>query len=332
MVYHRAPAPFDVPEKSLPIVQAEIGMPKPRSKIVDYLAFLAVRLVVCIVQALPPDAEYTFAQGLARLAYQLDRRHRDVARTNLAASFGQLSEACIERLVRDVFLHFCSVVLEMIQLPRKLHINNWRRHLDISEARTLVGAMTSGRPLMIVTGHFGNWEMAGYCIGLLGFTCHAVARPIDNPYLDDFLRRFRESTGQKLLAKKGDFDQMQRILGRGGILATLADQDAGRRGLFVEFFGRPASTHKAIALLCLEHKVPLAVIGVRKLAGRLKYRAMCQDLIYPEEYDAEPDALRAITQRFTRALERIVCTAPEQYFWLHRRWKHQPALPRRKAA
>src|SRR5207248_4059312 len=94
---------------------------------------------------------------------------------------------------------------------------------------------------------------------------------LDNPYLDDFLRRFRERTGQKILAKKGDFDFMRQILSRGGVLATLADQDAGQRGLFVDFFGRPASTHKAIALLALEHCVPILVILARNTGAPLHY-------------------------------------------------------------
>src|SRR5262249_4376581 len=155
------------------------------------------------------------------------------------------------------YRHFCTMLVEIIQMPRRLHLTNWRNHLELRGGRQIIDRLLSGRPLMFVTGHLGNWEFGGYCLGLLGFTTHAVARPLDNPYLDQFLRQFRERTGQKVLAKKGDFDQMQAILATGGVIATLADQDAGPRGLFVDYFGRPASTHKAIALLALEYQVPL---------------------------------------------------------------------------
>ena len=168
--------------------------------------------------------------------------------------------------------------------------------------------------------------MAGFTLGLLGFPTHAVARPLDNPYLDDFLRTFREKTGQKVLAKKGDFGQMEALLKNGGVLATLADQDAGPRGLFVDFFGRPASTHKAIALLALEHRVPLMVVGTPKVAEPMRYEVVAGEVIRPEEYDRSLDAARAMTQRFTTALERLIRAAPEQYLWLHRRWKHQPPV------
>jgi Kdo2-lipid IVA lauroyltransferase/acyltransferase len=206
-----------------------------------------------------------------------------------------------------------------------MHINNWRDRLDMGpDAEVIVKALTSGRPLLFVTGHFGNWEVAGVAMGLLGFHAHAVARELDNPYLEKFLRNFRERTGQRLLSKKGDFDQMQALMAKGGILATLGDQDAGQRGLFVDFFGRPASTHKVMALLAIEYQVPILVVGTPKVAEPMRYRIEVGDYILPEEYADRGDAVKAITQRLTTALEGIIRRYPEQYFWLHRRWKHQP--------
>jgi KDO2-lipid IV(A) lauroyltransferase len=123
---------------------------------------------------------------------------------------------------------------------------------------------------------------------------------------------------------------MQAILDKGGVIATLGDQDAGQRGLFVDFFSRPASTHKAIALLALEHRVPLLVTGTPNLGEPMRYEVVSEDLILPEEYEGRPDAVRAMTQRFTSALERIIRPYPGQYFWLHRRWKHQPQARKNK--
>jgi KDO2-lipid IV(A) lauroyltransferase len=308
-------------------------MAKQRSAVADFAVYLLVRLVVCVLQALSLPAARQVARGLAWLAYRVDRRHRQVARDNLSQAFPErYSEPEREEMVRSVYRHFCTVLIEIVHLPRKLHVNNWKNHLRMENGPALVDCLLSGRPLLLVTGHFGNWEMAGYVLGLLGFTTHAIARPLDNPYVDTFLRRFRERTGQKILAKHGDFEQMQAILDQGGILATLADQDAGQRGLFVDFFGRPASTHKAVALLALEHRVPLAVTGAYKVTEPMNYQIATEEVIRPEEYDANPDALRAMTQRFTSALERLVRRAPAQYFWLHRRWKHQPQARKRKAA
>ncbi len=252
-------------------------------------------------------------------------------RTSPSAFPGRYSDAEIDGLVRDVYGHFCRVVVELAHLPRRLHVTNWKRYVEIQGGDRVVGALLSGRPLLIVTGHFGNWEVAGYVLGLLGFTTHAIARPLDNPYLDDYFRRFRERTGQRLLAKQGDFDKIEQVLAGGGVIATLADQDAGQRGLFVDFFGRPASTHKAVALMAMEHNVPMLVVGTPMLDG--KYIVRPAEVIDPADYEKTPDAVRTMTQRFTSDLERLIGLAPAQYFWLHRRWKHQP-LPRgkRKAA
>jgi KDO2-lipid IV(A) lauroyltransferase len=308
-------------------------MSKPRSKVVDFTVYVFVRVLVCIIQALSLPQARSLAAGLAWLAYRLDRRHRLVAGENLAHAFAdQFSEAQKARLVASVYRHFCTVLVEIIHLPRKVHANNWRQFLDLRGGRQIVEGLLLGRPLLLVTGHFGNWELAGYALGLFGFRAHAIARPLDNLYLDDYFRRFRESTGQRVLAKKGDFDEIQAILDRGGVLATLADQDAGQRGLFVDFFNRPASTHKAVALLALEHRVPMLVIGAPRVGAPMRYEIVAEDFILPEQYEGRPDAVRSITQRFTTALERIIRTHPDQYFWLHRRWKHQPTKSRRRVA
>jgi KDO2-lipid IV(A) lauroyltransferase len=300
-------------------------MAKERSKVADYAVYLVVRVAVCVIGMLSYQAALKLAGALAWLAYRVDRRHRLVADGNLRHAFpGRYDDAQRDELVRAVYRHFCALLMVMIHLPRKLHPTNWKSHVDMGGTGRLTEMMVSGRPMLLVTGHFGNWEMGGYVLGLFGFTTHGVARPLDNPYVDDFLRSFREHKGQKLLSKRGDFDRMQEVLTGGGVLGTLGDQDAGQRGLFVDFLGRPASTHKAIALMALEYNVPMLVLGVPRVGEPMRYKVVVGDIILPEEYAGRPDAVRAMTQRFTSALEGMVREYPEQYFWLHRRWKHQP--------
>lgn len=308
-------------------------MSKRQSPLVNYGVYLAVRLFFCLIQSLSLAVGYQLAALAAWLAHQVDRRHRLVALENLRQAFpGQYSETELDQMVRAVYRHFCMMVIEIAHLPRKLHTPNWRRYVDAVNNHILVNRVLSGRPLLIVTGHFGNWELASFVLGLIGCSSYAVARELDNPYLERFFLRFRQKTGQTILAKKGDFEQMQSILTKGGIISTLADQDAGSRGQFVEFFGRPASTHKAIALLALEYQVPILVTGMWRVGFPMRYQLGFSDLILPEEFEGRPDATKAITQRFSTALETLIRNAPEQYLWLHRRWKHQPAQRKRKKA
>jgi KDO2-lipid IV(A) lauroyltransferase len=308
-------------------------MSKQRSRVADYAVYLVVRILVCAIQSLSLAASRRLAGALAWLAYHVDRRHREVALDNLRRAYpGRFGEAQLHHLVRNVYRHFCRMLVEIIHLPRRLHSENWREHIELTGGRTMVECLLADRPLLIVTGHFGNWEMAGYVLGLLGFRTYAIARTLDNPHLDAFLLKFREKTGQTILDKENDLPRIQGVLRGGGVLATLADQDAGQRGQFVDFFGRPASTHKAVALLALEHDAVLVVAGVPRVGEPLTYRVLIEDAIRPEEYAGRPDAVRRITERFTAALERLVRRFPTQYFWLHRRWKHQPQPRKGKKA
>jgi KDO2-lipid IV(A) lauroyltransferase len=312
------------------LVKGVTFMAKERSAVADYLVYLAVRIVVCIIQSLAYETTCQLAEGLAWLLHRIDHRHRRVAHDNLSRAFPeQMTEAQQTRLVSSVYAHFCRLLMQMIHLPRKVHHNTWARYIHVHDASRAMSCLMTKRPLLVVTAHYGNWELGGYFLGLLGFRLYAIARPLDNRYLDKFLLSFRRKTGQRILNKNGDFEQMQAILAGGGKIATLGDQDAGQRGLFVDFFGRPASTHKAIALLALQYRVPLVVLGMRRIGEPLRHEAVIEDLILPEEYDDNPNAVKEMTQRFTLAIERMVRVAPEQYFWLHRRWKHEP--PRKKA-
>ncbi|MBX9624675.1 MAG: hypothetical protein K2X82_12780 [Gemmataceae bacterium] len=297
---------------------------KARNPALDLAVYLAVRLAVAVVHMLPVPLALKLADGVAWLAHRVDKRHRAVAADNLRHAFPDLGPAAVDRLVRACYRHFARVAVEMVLLPRKLHVGCWRRYADLYPMTRMIGPLFSPRPALVVTAHFGNWEMAGRMIGLVGLKTYAIARVLDNPRLERFLKRLRQGTGQELIAKKDDFGRLTGLLAGGGKVATLADQDAGPRGVFVDFFGRPASTHKAVALMAVEFDAPLAVVGVPRTREPFFYEVVCEEVIDPREYAGRADAVRAITERYTAALERLIRRHPEQYFWLHRRWKHQP--------
>jgi KDO2-lipid IV(A) lauroyltransferase len=305
---------------------------KPRPAAVDYLVYLVVRFIVAVAQAMTIEQSYALADALAALAYRVDRRHRLVADENLKAAFGDgLDADGRDRVIRGVYSHFFRMIMEMLHIPRKMHLETWRRRIRLVGHEPVLDRLLSrddAGPMIMLSGHFGNWELAGYLFGVFGFPPHSVARPLDNAYLDAFLRRFRERTGQKMIAKKGGYDDMLEVLRSGGVLSMLADQDAGERGLFVDFFGRPASTHKAIGLLAVEYNACVVVGTAHRVGPGFDYEVRCHDLIPPESWADHPDPVRFVTERYTRALEDAVRLAPEQYLWLHRRWKHQPK-PRR---
>ena len=185
--------------------------------------------------------------ALAALLYRVDRRHRKVGLENLRLAFGDdYTEAERDAIVRGVYRHFCMMLMEILHIPRKLHPTTWASKRPAHPprrppSRSSTGCSRAG-PIVMVTGHFGNWEMAGYLFGVFGFPPSSVARALDNPHLDRFLRSFRERTGQKLIPKKGGYDEMLGVLRSGGVLSFLADQDAERPG-DVRRLLRPARLH-----------------------------------------------------------------------------------------
>ncbi len=321
-------------------------MAHARNRAADFAVYLVVRAVVCVVQAVPPWIAFQLADGIAWLLYRCVASRRRVACENIALAFPELrnNTAAIDRLVRAMYRHLMRAVIETILMPRKFHVTNWRTFVDLYPSVGLPAVLFSSRSALLVTAHYGNWEMAGYATGAMGFKTYAIARVLDNLYLERFVLRFRQATGQTIIAKKDDFDRLTAVLSSGSKVATLADQDAGPRGLFVDFFGRSASTHKAVALMAIEFDAPLAVIGVPRVprnpcvtlrppAGMegTFFAVEVEDVIDPRDYAGRVDAVKAITERYTQALERLIRRHPEQYFWLHRRWKSVPKV-RTKAA
>ena len=230
--------------------------------------------------------------------------------------------------------HLFLLVLEVAHAPRKIHETNWRDYITLHDAKRLVRLLLSERPTLVITAHFGNFEVAGVVLGILGFPTYTVARTLDNPYLDRFLNRFRSLSGQHMIPKNGGYDQIVEVLARGGTMTFLADQYAGPKGCWVEFFGRPASAHKAIALLALDNDAPVAVCSARRIGRPLHLELNTAATLDPRDAGDAVGSIRDLTQWYTGHLEETIRRAPDQYWWLHRRWKdtRKPRRRKKKAA
>jgi KDO2-lipid IV(A) lauroyltransferase len=251
----------------------------------------------------------------------------EVARANLRQAFGtQISDREIDRIIQGMWVHLFRLLSEIANLPHKLRLENVLEVIEFRRKPEVVRALFAGRPVIFLGGHFGNWEMAISVFGQFGFPMGVIARDLENPLLQQWFLDFRQSTGHMLISKKGCFDDIVQTLEQGGRIALLADQDAGRGGIFVDFFGRPASTPKTIALMALQYDALILVGYARRLAEParwVRFELGCEDIIDPREVESA-DPIREITQRYTTALERLVRRAPEQYFWVHKRWKSAP--------
>lgn len=288
-----------------------------------YLQYLIVRSIICLIQMIPPRwCEYG-VNPLAFAAADILRIRRAVIKDNLHRAFPTWTAEQRRRNTRAMWRHLLLMVVEIAYAHRKLHLAGWRKLLRVRQGSPfqLMETMFSGRPVVFVAGHHGNFELSTHIFGLLGFHGYAVARPLDNPHLDRFVRTFREQYGQRVLPKQGSADEIADMLERGGALCVLGDQHAGKKGCRVRFFGHEASTHKAIALFALQHNATLIVMSNCRRERLLQYDMTIEEVIDPNSAAESVDPVKEITQRFTTAIERGIRRHPEQYWWVHRRWK-----------
>jgi len=303
----------------------DFPLARPRNKLVDYLQYLALRIFAMFVEMFRVERNYRTARWVAEALWRIDRRHRRVACGHLRRSFPDWPEDRLRRVARRSMHHMVYLGVEVLFLPRLITPTTWQRHVRlVNMAENLRLLIRQENGLIVLTGHFGNWEIAAYLMATLGFAVVSVARPLDNPLLNAFLLGVRERTGQTILGKTGAAEGMSDVLARRGTLAFLADQDAGRKGLFVDFFGRAASTYRSVALMAVRHGVPVAVAYGLRRGARFEFDVGIERIIRPAEWADKQDPVAWITQEYTRELEKVVRRAPEQYLWVHRRWKHRP--------
>jgi len=300
-------------------------MAKPRNKVVDCLQYLACRAGITVLQMHSLKALYRLARVLAWLICRFDRVHFQRAVGHLRRSFPDWPDDEIDRVARASIRSIIYMLFETVLTPRLIQPHRWRRHVkfkNISEVARLL--IERKQAVAMVTGHFGNWEIAGYTMATIGLPSYTVARHIDNRLINDLIFDVREKAGQRMIYKKGAAERIHAAMEAKATVSFVGDQDAGRKGLYVDFFGREASTFKSIGLMVMEYRIPLVVVSCRRLGETFRFEITPRRIIHPHEWADKDDPLRWITQEFTTAIEQMARRCPEQYFWVHRRWKHRP--------
>jgi Kdo2-lipid IVA lauroyltransferase/acyltransferase len=307
-------------------------MPPFAKTAVDFVAYLVIRVFICIVQATSIEACQYFAHALGWLAADVLKLRRKTVDENLRHVFPQQTEPQRRKMKRRMWEHLFLMVCEIAHAPRKLHDTNWRRYIQLRNERPMLLQLLDERPTILVSGHYGNFEIAGFVTGLLGFSTHTVARQLDNPFLDRFLNKFRAINGQFMLPKDGSAPLIGAVLDQGGTLGLLGDQHAGEKGCWVEFLGRLASCHKAVAVFTIAGKAPMVVAYARRLERPLHFEVGMQGLADPMLNGPECGGVKPLTEWYNQRLAEVILAAPEQYWWMHRRWRDPPAKVKRKLA
>jgi Kdo2-lipid IVA lauroyltransferase/acyltransferase len=288
--------------------------------------YVGWRVWSTILGCFPIETNLATARLIGKIWWRIDRKHRDLALDHLRfALASDYDERQLRRIARRAFQHFAQLYLvEVMLTPRIVSEWSWARHVELGNLGDTLREILGDRGTIMVTPHFGNYELMGFTVAKLGLPMTAVMRPLDNPLVTDELTASRAAGGLTLLHKKGASENAESILRQGGTLSFIADQDAGRKGVFAPFFNKRASWYKSIGLLALSLRVPIVVGVAPRIAKGFRYRIEVERIIQPEEWEAQPNPLQWVTETYAAALEHAIRRHPEQYLWLHRRWKSRP--------
>lgn len=297
----------------------------------DKLVYLVFRLFIAILQSMSIERCQRLCSVLATLLTHHVKIRRRLVEENLQLVFPQWTPTESRDVQQKMWEHLLLMVCEIAHAPRKIHRENWHEYFLIANRKPILQVTLDQRPKVLVSGHFGNFELAGFVTGLFGISTTTIARPLDNGFIHDFVNRFRSLGGQHLLPKTGSAPAIETLLENGGGLALLADQYGGPKGCWVDFLGHPASCHKALALFTLSSGAPMLVCSNVRTKKPLQFELKALGIADPKDPQC-PDSIQSLTKWYNQCLEGAIRETPQQYWWVHRRWRGEPPKRTRSAA
>lgn len=278
--------------------------------------------LVSLVSAMPVSVALRLARILADVYYHADSRRRATAVSNIQRAGVVGTEVAARRLARESFRHFAAVLVESLKAGEVFDERNWRERAEVAITPACFQALESaGQGVLLVSGHLGNWELAAQLVSFVKPVV-GITRRMSNPHVEQVIQRLKPRNRFRLTPKHdaGDPGRLVSVLKGGEVLALLIDQYGGGRGVPVDFFGSPASTHAGVALLHLITRAPLC-FGYCVRTGKMKFRLVAGDPVTFERTGRKEDDVRRILTTLTGQLEGAIRLYPEQYLWAHRRWR-----------
>ena len=289
--------------------------------------YAALRGAVAAAGTLSFSRAGSIGERIGRLGFSPLAIRRRVVERQVEVALGLTDRAEIERIARAAYANLGRTSVETAILPARSRQQIIDLFEDVAGWNIVEERLARGKGLIVVTGHLGNWELGGAYVAARGVPFDAVARHMANPLFDRYLTSTRERIGMSIIHDEDAVKRVPRALRSGRAVAFLVDQGAvGLASTWVPFFGRLAKTPRGPAVFALRLGAPIVFgVAVRRPSGRYVLTFEAIDVV--ETGDREADVDRIVAD-YTLALERQIRRTPEQYFWHHRRWKHQqPGTP-----
>lgn len=283
------------------------------------LSVLAVG-VLSLLSYLPFSLLTRLGRCLGRFYYHIDGRRKKISMNNLRLALGnEKTEEELRSILKAVYRQIGSSLFEFAALPKltKKKIHGW---IHFEGLEHLEAALRTGRGVVLLAAHFGNWELTAQSLALRGYPGSAIGRRANTPLLHNYIVRCRESHGNRVIVRGKAMRRIFKVLGEGKILGILCDQRGSTsRGLSVDFFGHPAPTNPDIARIILKaNPVVLMAFGIRN-PDQTHRIIIGRPFSFVPKGDRQEDAFR-ITQQYMKELEGMIRKYPDQWLWMHRRW------------
>lgn len=289
------------------------------------MLYQCIRIVSRLIAWLPLRTSLALGQGLGRLCWLLvPGKRKRMATANIERSLA-LKPAAAAAIARASAVRFGPMFMEVLRLPY-LNSQNIHQVVRLEGAEHLEAALAEGHGVVLATAHSGNWELLGAALAMHGFPLVAVVQKQTNAEMDRFINDYRRGAGMHVTYKSG-VREMVKLLSEGRIVGLLMDQDSDTDGVFVEFFGRIASTPPGAAALARLKGAPIVPAFITA-NGDGTHTALIHPAIHLERTSSRESDIFTTTQQLTRIIEDHIRQRPEEWFWLHNRWKHQPPTER----
>lgn len=289
----------------------------------QWLDFSLLYLLFLLARPLPRPALLAIGRGLGRFVWNVTKFRREVVLDNIRQAFSQeMTEEEIQATARSFYLNLGMTLMEFLAFPR-MKPGQVEDLVDIQGQDNFDKVIADSRGGLLVSGHFGNWELLGARVVAAGHKVNFIVKSQSNANVDKIQNDIRRKAGVGIIRSGGAIKEMILALRRKEFIGLLADQDAGKDGVFTSFLGRQASVFRGTAYLAWKLKCPI-VTGyiLRKPDGR--HQAIIESPVYPDPGWDEETAVRKLTEIHVQRMEAAIRMAPDQYFWVHRRWKTRP--------
>ena len=282
--------------------------------------YAGLRLLMSLATRLSPVLATRVGDILGDLVFYVTGMRKKLVMEHLGRVYGDAGDGATPRSrARSVYRQLGRTAVEHARLLAG-KTSDLRDRLTISGEEHIARARQGGRGVILITGHFGYWELLGATVALLGYPVTVVAKKLHNPAVDRLMHGGRERLGMSVASMDSAPPVILKALRRNECVGLLADQDAGPGGVFVEFLGLRASTYQGPALFALRTGAPIVPCFIIR-SGPERHRVCFETPIETTPTGDEPADIARITQAYTDVLARYILDYPDHWFWVHRRWK-----------